>query len=160
MYIYGGEKSTIGSYMQRAMDKYSNLLEWVSDESDACLKVLSCDYMNIDQEPFQNFQPLLDHPGWNEGRNHFIWRSNWCFQDHEDFVFFADLNFQRRSYCSSCTTSEGGWFLFGHFQSRVRQVLDQKPGRCPSQCSRGSFATSGHGKSGSTKSLMLGSFRA
>lgn len=98
VYVYNNEDkgpSTSYSYLKKVVDDHSGVIAQVTDESEACLKVLSCQHDKLGVEPFQSFDELLKHPGWNQGENHFIWLAGRCFQQHFDFPFTGAINFQK-----------------------------------------------------------------
>lgn len=77
-----------------AAERYPAAIEVVQDPSEACLLVVSC-------EAFDTLQELQESPLWNEGRNHFIWESNRCFDTHADRPFERPVHYARAALGTS-----------------------------------------------------------
>jgi hypothetical protein len=94
--VFSYPNTEAGRYLSRVALRYPTTIKVVNEPENACLMVLSCDYLQ-GGEGVGTYLNLLKQEHWNEGRNHFIWKSNRCFVEHQDYILSKNINFQRAS---------------------------------------------------------------
>lgn len=92
--VYSYPNTEAAQYLNRVEKRNPSTIKVVDRPENACLAVLSGNYMGpgVNARSYLN---LLGHTPWKEGRNHFIWEANRCFVDHQDYLMTKNINFQR-----------------------------------------------------------------